>query len=78
MSVRWYSVASIRTSNRLKSRLVGQLVSLWCVWRAMRSNTRLCTVSWKGVEEVGVDIYEGMPFVYIYRVVIKDSDKDGW
>lgn len=44
----------------------------------MRSNTRLCTVSWKGVEEVGVDIYEGMPFVYIYRVVIKDSDKDGW
>lgn len=31
----------------------------------MRSNTRLCTVSWKGVEEGGVDIYEGMPFVYI-------------
>lgn len=52
-SVRSYGIASITTSNRLKSQLVGQLVPL-CVLRNAHNVAQGCGY-----------IYEGVPFVYI-------------
>lgn len=54
--------------------MVGQLVPLCvCV-----SHTMLWKKESKGDIYIYIHIYEGTPFIYIYRVVIKDSDKDGW